>query len=65
MHEFKSGYQPRYNLVKNENGDLLADSHNILNWYKNYFPCDVGFNPSTQRHYRMISHAQQDANIPD
>jgi hypothetical protein len=29
--EFKMGYQPRNNLVKDENGDLLADSHNILN----------------------------------
>jgi hypothetical protein len=24
-------------LVKHENGDLLADSHNILNRWKNYF----------------------------
>jgi hypothetical protein len=23
--------------VKDENGDLLADSHNILNKWKNYF----------------------------
>jgi hypothetical protein len=23
--------------VKNENGDLFADSHNILNRWKNYF----------------------------
>jgi hypothetical protein len=23
--------------VKDENGDLLADSHNILNRWKNYF----------------------------
>jgi hypothetical protein len=23
--------------VKDENGDLLADSHMILNWWKNYF----------------------------
>jgi hypothetical protein len=28
---FKRGYQPRNDLVKDENGDLLADSHNILN----------------------------------
>jgi hypothetical protein len=35
--EFKKGYQPRTNLVKDENGDLLADSHNILNTWKNYF----------------------------
>jgi hypothetical protein len=31
INEFKRGYQPRNNLVKDENGDLLADSHNILN----------------------------------
>jgi hypothetical protein len=30
------GYQPRNNLVKDENGDLLADSH-IFNRWKNYF----------------------------
>jgi hypothetical protein len=34
---FKMGYQPRNNLVKDENGDLLADSHNILNRWKNNF----------------------------
>jgi hypothetical protein len=34
---FKRGYQPRNNLVKDENGDLLTDSHNILNRWKNYF----------------------------
>jgi hypothetical protein len=33
----RRGYQPRNNLVKDENGDLLADSHNILNRWKNYF----------------------------
>jgi hypothetical protein len=31
------GYQPRNNLMKDENGALLADSHNILNRWKNYF----------------------------
>jgi hypothetical protein len=35
---FKRVYQPRNNLVKDENRDLLADSHNILNRCKNYFP---------------------------
>jgi hypothetical protein len=34
---FKRGYQPRNNLVKDENGDLLWDSHNILNRWRNYF----------------------------
>jgi hypothetical protein len=31
INEFKRGHQPRNNLVKDENCDLLADSHNILN----------------------------------
>jgi hypothetical protein len=37
IREFNMGYQPTNNLVKDENGDLLADSHNILNRWKNYF----------------------------
>ncbi|KAJ4425705.1 hypothetical protein ANN_27901 [Periplaneta americana] len=35
--EFKNGYQARVNVIKDENGDLLADSHSILNRWKNYF----------------------------
>jgi hypothetical protein len=37
INEFKKGYQPRTNMVKEENGDLLADSQSILNRCKNYF----------------------------
>jgi hypothetical protein len=37
INEFNRGYHPRSNLVKDENGDLLADSHNILNRWKYYF----------------------------
>jgi hypothetical protein len=37
INKFKRGYQPRNNLVKDENGDLLVDSHNILNRWNNYF----------------------------
>jgi hypothetical protein len=37
INQYKWGYQPRNNLVKEENGGLLADSHNILNRWKNYF----------------------------
>jgi hypothetical protein len=37
INEFKRGYQPRSNLVKDENDDDLAYCHNILNWCKNYF----------------------------
>jgi hypothetical protein len=35
--KFKRGYKPRGNLVKDANGDLLEESHNILNRWTNYF----------------------------
>jgi hypothetical protein len=35
--EFKEGYKPRNDLVKDKNGNLLADSHSILNGLNNYF----------------------------
>jgi hypothetical protein len=34
---FKEVYQARSNLVKDENIDLFADFHNILNKWKYYF----------------------------
>jgi hypothetical protein len=37
INEFKKGYQPRTNLVKDERGHLFADPHKILNRLKNYF----------------------------
>jgi hypothetical protein len=37
VNQFKWGYQPINNLVKDENGDMLVDSHNIFNTWKNYF----------------------------
>jgi hypothetical protein len=37
IQEFKRGCQYRSNLLKDGNGDLLADSHNIINRRKNYF----------------------------
>jgi hypothetical protein len=37
INEFKRGYQLQSNLVKDENGDLLADSENVFNRWKNYF----------------------------
>jgi hypothetical protein len=36
INEFKKGYQPRNNLVKDERGDLLPDPHKIFNRWKNY-----------------------------
>jgi hypothetical protein len=35
--EFKKGYQPKSNLVKDDMGDLLADPQKILTRWKNYF----------------------------
>jgi hypothetical protein len=36
IHDLKRSYQPRSNLVKDENGSLLAYSHNIPNRWKKY-----------------------------
>jgi hypothetical protein len=30
INEFKKGYQPRTNIVKDGKGDLVADTHSIL-----------------------------------
>jgi len=35
--DFKKGYQPRTNIVKDGKGDLLADSHSILARWKKHF----------------------------
>jgi hypothetical protein len=35
--EFKKGYQPKTNMVKDERGDLLVDPQKILTKWKNYF----------------------------
>jgi hypothetical protein len=37
INEFKKGYQPRINIVKDENGNLLANPPNVLNRWKNFF----------------------------
>jgi hypothetical protein len=34
---FKKRYQPRINIIKNENGNLLVDPHSVLNRWKNFF----------------------------
>ena len=33
----KKGYQPRTRIVKDEKGDLVADSHSIMARWRNYF----------------------------
>jgi hypothetical protein len=37
INDFKKGYQPRTNIVKDEKGDLVADSYSILVRWRNYF----------------------------
>jgi hypothetical protein len=34
--EFRKGYEPRNDLVSDKRGDLVADTHNILNRWQNY-----------------------------
>jgi len=35
--DFKMGNQPRCNIVKDEKGDLMAESHGIVARWRNYF----------------------------
>jgi len=35
--DFKQGYQPRRNIVKDKKGDLVADSHSIVARWRYYF----------------------------
>jgi hypothetical protein len=35
--DFKKGYQPRTNIVKDEKGDFVTDSHNILVRWRKHF----------------------------
>jgi hypothetical protein len=37
INEFKKGYQPRINIIKDETGNLIADPQNVLNGWKNFF----------------------------
>jgi hypothetical protein len=37
INQFKNGYQPRINIVKFENGNLLAGLRSALNRWKNFF----------------------------
>jgi hypothetical protein len=37
INEMKKGYQPRTRIVKNEKGDLVADSNSTMARWRNYF----------------------------
>jgi hypothetical protein len=62
INDFKKGYQPRTNTVKDEQGDLVVDSHSILSRWRNYFSQIVsvhGVNyvrqKYTQQNYHYLS----------
>jgi hypothetical protein len=63
INEFKKGYQPRSKLVKDENGDLLAESHNILNKWRGNF--SHLFNVHRIINYRQIEIQRADPFITD
>jgi hypothetical protein len=37
INEFKKGYRPRINIIRDENGNLIADPQSVLNRWKNFF----------------------------
>ena len=37
INDFKNGYQPRTIRVKDEKGDLVAETHSIMTSWRNYF----------------------------
>jgi hypothetical protein len=37
INEFQKGYQPIINIIKDEDGNLLADPRNVLHRWKNLF----------------------------
>ena len=37
INDLKRGYKPRTTIVKDEKGDLVADSHSIMARWRNYF----------------------------
>jgi hypothetical protein len=37
INDFQKGYQPRTSIVKNEKGDLVAESDSIMARWRNYF----------------------------
>jgi hypothetical protein len=45
--------------VKDENGDLLADSHNILNRWKNYSQLSSAHNVSDVRQIEVRVHTAE------
>jgi hypothetical protein len=64
MNDFKRGYQPRNNLVKDENGDLPSDSHSISNRWKNYEYFSQLLNVHNVRDVRQIEAHMPEPLVP-
>ena len=63
INDFKKGYQPRCNIVKDEKRDLVADSHSIVARWRNISPSysmcmglrTLGGQKYTQQNYYYLS----------
>ena len=38
INDFKKGYQPRTDIIKDEKGNLVADCNSVLGRWRNHFP---------------------------
>jgi hypothetical protein len=59
INRFKKGNQPRINIIKDENGNLLADVQNVLNRWKSFLTrCQMymGFMRLDRWIYIRLSH---------
>ena len=57
INDFKKGYQPRCNIVKDKKGDLVADSHSIMaRWRKFFSPTFMGLRTLGRQKYTQQNH---------
>jgi hypothetical protein len=61
--KFEKSYKLRINLVKNEIGELLADSRSNLNRWKNYF--SLLLNVHRFSDYRRIEIHADEPSVPE
>ena len=61
--DFKKGYQPRCNIVKDEKGDLVADSHSIVARCRNY--CSQLFNVHGVKEAGQVEIPTADPLVPE
>jgi hypothetical protein len=62
INDFKKGYQPGTNIVKDEKGDLVADCHSILARWRNYLN---NVRRDASRHFRNKKKACLKAKIEE